>query len=100
MEIVTADGQFLTASENSNPELFWALRGGGGSTFGVVTSMVLKAFPKIPVTTLTFVLTTGKDVLADQFWQTLRAVRDSWLVPFTSNLHPPPPGPVQSLRLM
>lgn len=76
MEVVTADGKFLTASETSNPDLFWALRGGGGSTFGVVTSMVIKAFPKIPVTTVTFTLSTGTDVLPDQFWQTLRAVRD------------------------
>jgi hypothetical protein len=79
MEVVTADGKFLTASNTSNPDLFWALRGGGGSTFGVVTSMVIKTFPKIPVTTMTFTFSSGKDVLVDQFWQTVRAYFEDFI---------------------
>jgi FAD/FMN-containing dehydrogenase len=42
-EIVTADGKVSTASANENPDLFWALRGGGGN-FGIVTSFLFKAY--------------------------------------------------------
>ncbi|KAI1208625.1 FAD-binding domain-containing protein [Annulohypoxylon truncatum] len=73
MELVTADGRFVTASEISNPDLFWALRGGGGSTFGVVTSMVIKAFPEIPVTTMSFSLSSSEEISTDQFWEAVRA---------------------------
>lgn len=72
MEVVLADGRFVTASATSNSDLFFALCGGGGSTFGVVTSLVLKVYPKIHVTTLKYALSTGPNVTAEQFWAALR----------------------------
>lgn len=41
-EIVTADGKVLIANPVSNADLFWALKGGGGGSFGVVTRMTLR----------------------------------------------------------
>ena len=41
-EVITADGKRLIASEFQHSDLFWALRGGGGGTFGVVTRLTLQ----------------------------------------------------------
>jgi FAD/FMN-containing dehydrogenase len=43
-EVVTADGRIMTASPERNPDLFWALCG-GGANFGVVTSLEFKLYP-------------------------------------------------------
>ncbi|KAJ8516728.1 hypothetical protein ONZ45_g5994 [Pleurotus djamor] len=82
MEVVLADGRFVTADPTSLPDLFWALRGGGGSTFGVVTSVTVKAFPEMPVALATFNFTaSARDTIAlrsgnlerADFWQVVKA---------------------------
>ncbi|KAM5354711.1 hypothetical protein ACJ41O_001358 [Fusarium nematophilum] len=58
IDIVTPDGRFVTADETQNKDLFWALRGGGPATWGVVVSMTVKVYPKMRFSGLTWSLTT------------------------------------------
>jgi len=71
-ELVTADGDLVTADEESNGELFWALRGGGGN-YGVVTSMTFRAYP-LGLATSGLVLYPAADGA-----EVLRGVRDFML---------------------
>lgn len=48
VEVVTANGEVVRAAEDANPELFWAIRGGGGN-FGIVTAFEFAAHPTTDV---------------------------------------------------
>lgn len=66
-EVVDSTGAVLRAAPDENPDLFWALTGGGGGTYGVVTSMTSKAHADIPTSgaNLTF---TSAAITQDQFY--------------------------------
>ncbi len=72
-EIVTADGRYLRASETDHPDLFWALRGGGGN-FGVVTTFEFRLHPIGPEVHLGFFFWPQ-----DSAREALRATRDAAL---------------------
>ncbi|MBY0384670.1 BBE domain-containing protein, partial [bacterium] len=50
-QLIDARGQLISANENENPDLFWALRGGGSGSFGVITSIQFKTHQIRNVTT-------------------------------------------------
>jgi len=65
-EVVTADARHLTASADENPDLFWALRGGGGN-FGVVTEFTFRLHevgPEVLSGLVVYPLDRGREILA------------------------------------
>jgi FAD/FMN-containing dehydrogenase len=73
VDVVTADGQLVTASDSGNADLFWGVRGGGGN-FGVVTSLEYKLHEVGPVLggMVLYPLSHGKEALRffDEFSRT------------------------------
>ncbi|KAF9696252.1 hypothetical protein EKO04_005883 [Ascochyta lentis] len=52
-DAITAEGKYVTANAKENPDLFWALKGGGPGSFAVVTSVTVKTFPEVPTAGVT-----------------------------------------------
>ncbi|KAF8528284.1 FAD-binding domain-containing protein [Gautieria morchelliformis] len=63
-QIVIADGSLVTANEASNPDLFWALRGGGAGSWGVIISATFRVFPTFDAVlhTTTITVNSTEDV--------------------------------------
>ncbi|KAG1721265.1 uncharacterized protein EDB91DRAFT_1064471 [Suillus paluster] len=49
VEIVTADGSIRTINAVQDPELFWAVRGGGAGSWGIITSVTIQTYPEIGI---------------------------------------------------
>ena len=60
VDLVTADGKQLTASESEHPDLFWALHGGGGN-FGVATALEFRLHPLGPTVLAGLALWPGRE---------------------------------------
>ncbi|KAE8355292.1 hypothetical protein BDV28DRAFT_155514 [Aspergillus coremiiformis] len=73
--IVSANGELLVANEYQNKDLFWALRGGGGGTFGVVVSVTLRTFDEVPVILSNLNITAP--VRDNKFWDTVTKLHAS-----------------------
>ncbi|KAH0129741.1 FAD/FMN-containing isoamyl alcohol oxidase MreA, partial [Aureobasidium melanogenum] len=75
-EVVTGTGRHLIANRHQNADLYWALSGGGGGTYGVVLSMTSKLHPDTP--TVGFNLTfTSAGVPMDTYYEAVTAYHAS-----------------------
>jgi hypothetical protein len=88
-DIVAADGRLLTCNAGQEDDLFWALRGGGGGNFGVVTRFTFKVYPvsTLSIFTLDWPWTSAAELIdAWQHWAP-QAPDELWsnCLLFTSN---------------
>ena len=64
--IVLANGTIVDVDAKSSPDLYWAVRGGGPSTFGIVTTWTIKTFDTIPTTTIRLTFASNDSVAYTQ----------------------------------
>ncbi|PMD34528.1 FAD-binding domain-containing protein [Hyaloscypha variabilis F] len=67
VEMVTPMGDIITANECQNTDLFWAIRGGGGGTFGVLTKVTIRTIPSPRLAVYNFNLQTEPNSTA--YWE-------------------------------
>jgi FAD/FMN-containing dehydrogenase len=68
VELIDADGRTIRASEEKHPDLFWAMRGGGGGNFGIATAFTFRVHPIGDVVTCTVTWP----------WDDVAEVLDAW----------------------
>ncbi|KAI2907944.1 CAZyme family AA7 [Aspergillus niger] len=83
-EIVTPAGDLVTANSCQHEDLFWAIRGGGGGTYGVIVSVTVKAYP-MPLVTMVNLSLTAKNTTSEHEWYRLVAKSHSYLAELQVN---------------
>lgn len=68
VRVVTADGRLIEASPSSQPDLYWACRGGGGGNFGIATAFTLRTHP----------VANSSYIFGDWPWSQAPAVVSAW----------------------
>ena len=75
-DVITADGNYVTANAKSNADLFWALKGGGPSTFGIVTSVTVKTFPETIAAGTIIDINSTHTTDSELFWKAVEAFHE------------------------
>ncbi|KAL0564320.1 hypothetical protein V5O48_017727 [Marasmius crinis-equi] len=71
-EVITPQGEFVRASPTENQDLYWALSGGGGGTYGIVWTMTVRAHKDLPIT-IGSINFTADGLTQDKFWEAIDA---------------------------
>ncbi|KAJ7110781.1 hypothetical protein C8R43DRAFT_1113617, partial [Mycena crocata] len=90
--VVLPNASFIVANEYQNAEIFWALRGGGGPSFGIAVSVTIRTHPNIPITAVFYTATSNSSSayhqLLEVWMQHHNAISDagwSGVWPFINN---------------
>lgn len=83
-EIVTPAGDLATANAFQHEDLFWAIRGGGGGTYGVIVSVTVKAYP-MPLVTMINLSLTANNATSEHEWYRLVAKAHGYLAELQNN---------------
>ncbi len=98
VDLVTADGHLVTVNETSDPDLFWAVRGGGGN-FGIATRFRYRLHPVNMVTGGMLVLPLTPQVLRDVVDASVAAPEELTQITFVMGLPPAPFVPPEAVGM-
>ena len=98
VDLVTADGHLITVNEDDDPDLFWAVRGGGGN-FGIVTRFRYRLHPVNMVTGGMLVLPLTQQVLRDVVDASVAAPEELTQITFVMGLPPAPFVPAEAVGM-